>query len=163
MKDHTTPLIRHLGSIDTQDRRDDSRFICNMDQCHRDASIRVGITLCERHLQKAWAAYQVIQGAEVPEMQEDPERDVRSLDARGTVYMIRVGDLIKIGWTSSPKQRMKELKPDAILHYKAGTRRDEYKLHALCIDHLVKGREWFASSPWMIQFVKDIQAGKLVA
>lgn len=161
MKDHTIYGIRRPSPIEKIGHKNESRYLCNMDHCEAAASDRVGIALCERHIEKAWAAYQVLQGADVPEMQPDPERDVKSLDALGTVYIIRVGDLIKIGWTSSPKTRMRELKPDAILHYFPGTRRDEFRLHGQCIDHLVKGREWFASSDGMLAFVKSIRSGKV--
>lgn len=140
-----------------------SRTICNIDHCESKTSERVGIALCERHIEKAWAAYQVLQGANVPARLPDAERDVRSLDARGTVYVVRVKDMIKIGWTSNPASRMSHLKADAILHFKPGTRRDEYKLQGRCMDHLVKGREWFDTSPAMIAFVKDLRLGKIAA
>jgi hypothetical protein len=163
MKDHTSPGTMRNSILRRPDESDRTRNLCNMDHCDRETSDRVGIALCERHIEKAWAAYQVLMGADVPERMPDAVRDVKSLDARGTVYVIRVQDMIKIGWTSNPKTRMKDLKADAILHYQAGTRRDEYKLQGQCMDHLVKGREWFDSSPAMIQFVKDLRLGKIAA
>jgi hypothetical protein len=163
MKDHTIPGIIRNSTITKPHGTPESRFICNMEQCQRDASNRVGIALCERHIEKAWAAYQVLMGANVPDKLPDPERDRKSLDAPGVVYVIRVQDMIKIGWTSDPKRRMQDLQPDAILHYQAGSRRDEYKLQGRCMDYLVKGREWFDTSPAMIQFVKDLRLGKIAA
>lgn len=164
MKDHTIIGIRHNSTIHKPlDGKDWSDRRCNMDQCDRKKSDRVGIALCERHIEKAWAAYQVLIGANVPDIKPDPKRDTKSLDARGTVYVIRVNDMIKIGWTSNPERRMRDLQADAILHYQAGTRRDEYKLQGRCMDHLVKGREWFDTSPAMIQFVKDLRLGKIAA
>jgi len=144
-------------------RKEDWRYVCNMAQCERDASDRVGIALCDRHLQKAWAAYQIITGVQAPPEELDPERDKTSLDARGTVYVIRVGELIKIGWTSQMNKRMSVLKADALLFSRAGTRRDEFRMHGQCVDHLAKGREWFDTSPAMMQYVKDLQAGKVAA
>lgn len=167
MKDLTTNgLPRHGKSnrgLPQPDRFERDRTICNIDYCERESSTRVGIALCERHIEKAWAAYQVLQGADVPEKQPDANRDVHSIDARGTVYVVRVKDMIKIGWTSNPASRMSHLHADAVLHFKAGTRRDEYKLQGMCMDHLVKGREWFDTSPAMIQFVKDLRLGKIAA
>ena len=163
MKDHTIYGTLRNSTLRKPHESDRASNLCNMEHCDRETSDRVGIALCERHIEKAWAAYQVLMGANVPEKQPDPERDVRSLDARGTVYVIRVGDMIKIGWTSSPSTRMRDLKPDAILHYQAGSRRDEYKLQGRCMDYLVKGREWFDTSPAMIQFVKDLRLGKIAA
>jgi hypothetical protein len=164
MKDHTRPGIRRASTLQLPAQPENGgRYICNMHQCEREASDRVGIALCERHIEKAWAAYQVLMGANVPPKQEDADRDVKSLDARGTVYVVRVQDMIKIGWTSDPKTRMQNLKADAILHYQPGTRRDEYRLQGQCMDHLIKGREWFDTSPAMIQFVKDLRLGKIAA
>ena len=164
MKDHTIPgIIRNSTIRKPAEHPHGGRYICNMEQCQRDASDRVGIALCERHIEKAWAAYQVLMGANVPDKLPDPERDRKSLDAPGVVYVIRVQDMIKIGWTSDPKRRMSDLQPDAILHYQAGSRRDEYKLQGRCMDYLVKGREWFDTSPAMIQFVKDLRLGKIAA
>lgn len=163
MKDHTSPGTMRNSTLRRPDESDRSQNLCNMDHCDRETSDRVGIALCERHIEKAWAAYQVLMGANVPEKLADPKRDVRSLDARGTVYVIRVGDMIKIGWTSRPQARLTELKADAVLHFSGGTRRDEYRLQGQCMDHLVKGREWFDTSPAMIQFVKDLRLGKIAA
>lgn len=163
MKDHTSYGTVRNSTLRKPGETDRGSDLCNMDHCESATSDRVGIALCERHIEKAWAAYQVLMGADVPERMPDPVRDVKSLDARGTVYVIRVQDMIKIGWTSNPKTRMQDLKADAILHYQAGTRRDEYKLQGQCMDHLVKGREWFDTSPAMIQFVKDLRLGKIAA
>lgn len=153
---------RNLSPEQMMMRRVDT---CNMDQCQVEANQEVGISLCTRHLQKAWAAYQIVSGLAQPPAPVEHEEypDVRSIDAIGVVYIVRVQDMIKIGWTSNPNDRMRALKPDAILAYKQGTRRDEYKLQGQCMDHLVKGREWFDTSPAMIQFVKEFQAGKIAA
>lgn len=167
MRDLTTNGLPRFGKsnrgLPQPDRFERDRSVCNIDYCERESSTRVGIALCERHIEKAWAAYQVLMGANVPEKQDDPERDVRSLEARGTVYVVRIQDMIKIGWTSNPASRMSHLKADAILHYQPGTRRDEYRLQGKCMDHLVKGREWFDTSPAMIGFVKDLRLGKIAA
>lgn len=148
-----------VRGVDYGANHHEEQIICCIPHCERRRADHVAIHLCERHIQKAWAAYQILNGANPPE-QEDPERDIHSLEARGTVYIVRIGDLFKIGWTSKPKQRMKQLQPDAILHYRAGTRRDEVKLQAQCVDHLAKGREWFHANDEMITMIKELQVGK---
>lgn len=158
MKD-LTPKFRH--GANTLDRGKDHSGewdLCSIPQCNRLRADNVGIQLCERHIEQAWAAHQIITGqATVPELNPDPNRDVYSLAAQGTVYFIRIGDLLKIGWTSKPLERMRSLKPDAILHFQPGSRRDEAKMHAKFIDHLVKGREWFEINADSMSMVKDIQ------
>lgn len=163
MQDHTRTGIRHPSSMRTQHLAISKMYLCNMDQCERAAADEVGIALCERHLQKAWAAYQIIQGRTPPAEGTDQERDVLSLDARGTVYVFRVQDMIKIGWTSNPNRRASQLKADAVLYFRAGTKRDERRLHELCADHLVKGKEWFDTSVWMARFVQELHQGKHAA
>lgn len=163
MKDHTIQGIRRPSTLESVGRREESRYLCNMDHCERETSELVGIALCDRHLQKAWAAYQILNGVQAPPAEADPERDVTSLDARGTVYVIRVGELIKIGWTSNPNKRWNELQADAVLHSTPGTRRDEYRMHGQCIDHLAKGREWFHANAAMTRYIKNLQAGKVAA
>lgn len=139
------------------------RSLCAIEHCKADAADGVGILLCQRHLQKAWAAYQITMGAKIPEAKPEPAVDTNSLSTPGVVYVIRVGDLIKIGWTRSFNQRMYQLKPDAMLHFQQGTRRDEYKLQAKFLDYLAKGREWFTCCPETVAMVEDLRLGKLAA
>ena len=150
MQDFTLRTRRGQKGLDRGENLTADQLLCCIPHC--------------RHLQKAWAAYQIVAGLAVaPEERIDPDRDTQSLKAKGTVYVIRVGELIKIGWTSQPKRRMRDLQPDAILAYKAGTRHDELRLHAKCIDHLAKGREWFHANDEMLKFVSDFQSGAIAA
>lgn len=137
--------------------------LCAIEHCKADAADGVGILLCQRHLQKAWAAYQITMGAEVPGMKPEPAVDTNALTTPGVVYVVRIGEFIKIGWTRNFKQRMSSLKPDAMLHFKQGTRKDEYKLQAQFLDYLAKGREWFECCDETIAMVENLRSGKLAA
>ena len=148
-----------VRGVDLSSEFSEDQNICCIPHCERERTSRVSIHLCEHHIEKAWAAYHVINEADMPEL-ENIERDMYSPNARGTLYVIRVGDLIKIGWTANPRERMYQLQPDAVLHYQQGTRQDEANLHAQCEKYLVKGREWYRDSPGMKQIIEDLQVGK---
>lgn len=48
---------------------------------------------------------------------------------QGTVYFMRFGTLIKIGWTSNLQNRVRALGPDKVLATQPGTMQDEQALH----------------------------------
>lgn len=147
-------LISHYGSKPLDVR-------CNMDHCDKQIPDGIGIFLCERHLQKAWAAYQIVMGADVPTPRENKKIDVYANDTDGIVYCIRVGDLIKIGWSRNIRKRLADLGSDAVFFTRRGTRVDEYKLQAHFLDHLAKGREWFKYNDDTLKLVDAARLGKI--
>ena len=48
----------------------------------------------------------------------------------GFVYFFLVGELVKIGYSTDPEQRLRQVKADRILGYFPGTMRDEKAIHA---------------------------------
>ena len=66
------------------------------------------------------------------------------LNSPGHVYYLRVGDLIKIGFTTDITRRMNEYPPNAaVLAAHPGTQRTERDMHRKFSAHLARGREWF--------------------
>lgn len=132
---------------------------CDLGHCERPVADEVGIRLCDRHLRKAWAAFEFL-AAKDPTMWPNAEppkrRDVTSVDAHGLVYFARVGELIKIGWTSNLQRRMSSLGADAVFHTQPGTKHDERALHAMFNHLLVKGKEWFRSDPELLNFISEL-------
>lgn len=62
----------------------------------------------------------------------------------GTIYYLRVGDLIKIGFTSYMEDRMRSYPPNAeLLAQHPGTRETERQMHHRFLHRVAKGREWF--------------------
>ena len=62
----------------------------------------------------------------------------------GVVYYLLVGKLIKIGWSSDLRQRLKSYPPDSkLLAVHPGTRETEKQMHQKFAHLLDKGREWF--------------------
>lgn len=70
-----------------------------------------------------------------------PRREVAT---DGTVYFLRTGGYIKIGWTSDIGKRMKAYPPDTVLlATMPGTRSDELREHKRFAHLRTHGREWY--------------------
>lgn len=133
--------------------------VCDMGHCERIVSDDIGMHLCDHHLRKAWVAFE-LRAAKDPSLWPNAEppkrRDVTSVEAHGVVYFARVGELIKIGWTSNPHKRMSSLQADALLFKRPGTKLDERALHAKFDHLLVKGKEWFRPDPELMAFIAEL-------
>ncbi len=70
-----------------------------------------------------------------------PPRVVKQ-PAAGWVYAIRFGDRVKVGYTTDPETRMRNLPHEQVLAMVHGTRADEKAWHDLLADFHVTG-EWF--------------------
>ncbi|WP_327582461.1 GIY-YIG nuclease family protein [Nonomuraea sp. NBC_00507] len=77
------------------------------------------------------------------------------------VYFIKRDGLIKIGWTTNIRSRMKALRPDEVLHVQPGTQKDEAALHR-AFRHLRVGtetggrrlREWFQPGDDLVAYIE---------
>lgn len=68
-------------------------------------------------------------------------------DQPGWVYYLRVGDRIKIGYSTAPARRLKAYPPDSeLLAIHPGTPDLERQLHKQFDHNLVSGREWFTEA-----------------
>ena len=72
----------------------------------------------------------------------------------GSVYYLRVGSYIKIGWASDLAKRMRSYPPDSILlAVEPGTRKDEQRRHKMFAVHRTHGREWYAMVPSLMHHI----------
>lgn len=77
----------------------------------------------------------------------------------GTIYYLRVGDLIKIGFTADIDQRMKHYPPNTeLLAQHPGTRQTERRMHHKFLHHRASGREWFTPSDDITQHIEEVKA-----
>lgn len=80
------------------------------------------------------------EAAEAKRKRESRDRET----APGIIYYLRVGTLVKIGYTANMDRRMKQYPPHAeLLAQHPGTMRVEREMHNKFATHLAKGREWF--------------------
>lgn len=94
------------------------------------------------------------------------ERQSRTEEARktahlanvtdGTIYFVRLGGLIKVGWTRRLRSRLKSYGASAelLLTYPA-SRDDETNLHRQLRPALAKGREWYEDGPIIGHFLTE--------
>ena len=78
---------------------------------------------------------------------------------RGYVYYIRIGDLIKIGYSENLSRRLGAYPPDAILlATEIGTRSLEAQRHREFAADLRRRNEWFAPSPALLAHIERVAA-----
>ncbi len=75
------------------------------------------------------------------------------------VYYLRVGALVKIGYTTNLAERLKRYPPDStLLAWRLqGTRDVEAEVHARLASSLAHGREWFHPSDEVRAEIADAQ------
>lgn len=77
----------------------------------------------------------------------------------GVVYYLRVGDLVKVGFTSNLVTRLRSYPPDSVLlAAEPGTRGLESQRHHELRHSLVRGQEWFSPSPEVTALVAAVVA-----
>jgi hypothetical protein len=125
----------------------------------RHAGIRddKGMTLCQPHriiLGNQFGPQKVVVVTNRP---EPAPRKPAPVD--GTIYYLRSGGHIKIGWTSNLEKRMKAYPPDTqLLAVQPGTRSDERALHRKFSWLLTHGREWFPLAPQITEHIDRVIA-----
>lgn len=122
-----------------------------------------GSPLCASHLEIAYSVWLTERDGKInpPVALVDPspapEPKQRPVD--GTVYYIRSGGYIKIGWTSDLAKRMRAYPPDTtLLAVEPGTRKDERRIHKRFAHLLTHGREWFPLAPQIIEHIERVKA-----
>jgi hypothetical protein len=87
-----------------------------------------------------------------------PAKPERKPTPHGTVYYVRSGGFIKIGWTSSLQGRMKAYPPDSVLlATEPGTRADETRRHRQFAAHRTHGREWYAMTADLMRHIDRVK------
>lgn len=79
------------------------------------------------------------------------------------VYYIEVDGLVKIGYTSNLKQRLRDYPPSSVLlGVEVGGRDIERRRHAQFARYLKMGREWHSRSEEILRHVNEINGEKVV-
>lgn len=131
------PTVRTV--VETKTRRRTQRTSERDDYEQRISELNQLITTLNSELSKARAPKQ------------------RSTATDGTVYYLRIGGYIKIGWTSDMGKRMKAYPPDTVLlATQPGTRSDEAAEHKRFAHLRTHGREWYPLAPQLTQHIDRI-------
>ena len=88
------------------------------------------------------------------EFLQGPKPAKKKAPIDGTVYILRCGGFIKIGWTSDMTSRMRSSQPvSVLLATMPGTRKDENRLHRRFSHLRTHGREWYPIASQITEYV----------
>jgi hypothetical protein len=84
------------------------------------------------------------------------DREVNNDGAEGHIYFVRQNGLVKVGWSSKLRNRLKQYgaNVEILCHFPA-TRADETNLHRQLRPYLARGREWYEDC----RLIHDVVAG----
>lgn len=153
--------------------------ICGFEDCKFNGGF-LSLPLCEDH---AWLAYEALrretvesEAREISRLQwiawdeedrlkkEEQDRanserwkNQTSIEA-GFIYYLRVGDLIKIGYTRSIPDRLKAYPPHStLLATHPGTLKVERQMHHKFLHQLKQGREWFEPAEDLLAHIESVK------
>ena len=145
-----------LGIPVREEHPDPTSGVCAQPGCAAEADQAAPVELCSRHLRLAFA---FVLEAERPDLADKADAQpywAPEARATGWVYFIRLGDLVKIGYSRNPTQRFYALQPSEVLHLEPGTMADERRCH-VAFDHLRVEGELFRPDPDLLAFIADLQ------
>ncbi len=147
----------YIGSHDPHQSMDDSTWsACLALSCRDVADQAAPLALCAKHLRLAFA---YVLELERPDLADNADRLpywAPTATPTGWVYFIRVGDLVKIGYSRSLQQRFYARQPSDVLHLEPGTMTDERRCH-IAFAHLRVEGELFRPDPDLLTFIGDLQ------
>lgn len=130
--------------------------ICVFPRCSDAETQHTGLPICDRHIAKVYRLATMLindampQAAIVNEVVRMPK-----MDTAGAIYFIRLGSLVKIGFTTNLAQRLKHLPHEEVLAVRTGSMRDEKALHAQ-FAHLRQHGEWFRQGPDLLHHIESL-------
>lgn len=140
--------------------------ICATGNCNLPSLPKIEAPLCAQHAKKAWIEIGQHYGLDLIEGEllcVDPRHArQRALHAAhyskdapdGLVYIIRMGNRIKIGFTRNLTQRMRDVPNEEILAVFPGSMADEGALHKRFDEFRTVG-EWFTADPSIIAYAEE--------
>lgn len=137
---------------------------CCWPACEREIGV-INAPLCKPHLIKVYVTTQETylwmmepgEGTPAQELKPPPSRRYARVPEQGDVYFVRLGGLVKIGFTTNMTNRMKAVPHEAILGTVPGTMEDERRYHAE-FAHLRVTGEWFRAESDLLTFIAAVTA-----
>lgn len=132
--------------------------MCVIPDCDHALEADAVIPICLHHAKVAFAYYSAHLDDDLELAVHEAKPKLPFREQVGRVYFVRIGDVIKIGWSSNLPKRFKALQGDALLYSHPGTMQDERATHALFSHLLIRGHEWFRSAPELLDFIADLRS-----
>lgn len=146
---------------------------CSEQKCGGRAVDGSPVPLCPKHLRQTFefaqgvvsrhwvesfaVAAARIEAAVRPPPRVEPMLAAPTKDVPSWVYFVRIGDLIKIGYSTYPAARFKSLKVDEVLAVIPGSIKDEKRCHT-AFQHLRVHGEYFQPGADLLAFIADVAA-----
>ena len=129
---------------------------CAFYDCDRIPAADLGFPLCPKHCRIVYLNIKDLLENATPEPTNHSNGRARPLASKriGTVYFARIGDLIKIGYTTRLTQRMKDLRAEVLVTM-PGTMGTEKALHAK-FGPLWERGELFRPEPELMDYIASI-------
>lgn len=146
---------------------------CVYSDCRERASYHQ-MPICREHAAQAWKAFEDIEPESYKRLVRGETREIaseaRALKAKvdetkrlavhrpGTIYFVRIGDRIKIGFTTDLYRRMCQYPPNSeLLAIHPGTPGLERQTHKQFAHHLADGREWFRPNRELADHIEKVR------
>jgi hypothetical protein len=134
---------------------------CCFPQCQAAPSVTLDVPMCERHAIRVYRAV----AAHIALADVDPSAlafdggtpDLERSTRLGSVYFVRLGDRVKIGFSAHLRKRMEVIPHEEFLGRIPGTMRDEKNLHRR-FAHLRTTGEWFKADDELLTFIENATA-----
>lgn len=123
---------------------------CVWPGCGDDAFI--DFPLCANHVYEVHQ--RVVSAAAKPKVRSAPVSPNRRSEAKGLVYFMRFGAMVKIGFTTNLADRVRALRPEEVLGVMDGDMAAEKRLHHEFGKHWLRG-ELFSLTPEIAEFIKE--------
>jgi hypothetical protein len=119
------------------------------------------VPLCTRHAEETRAEVEAYWGQvrrfNPPPPPPVPEAAPPPAPSTGTIYYVKSGGHIKIGWASDLAARLRAYPPGSeLLASHPGTRADERRLHTRFAVHRSHGREWYPLAPVVLAHIDRV-------
>lgn len=118
---------------------------------------RENVFLCQDHALLAWATVERMNAAgQIRKNPPEPKQEPKT-GYEGSVYYLRIGDRVKIGFTSNIFHRLTSYPPNMeILLIRHGSKDLEHREHIRFSEHRTDGREWFTANERVLQMISEI-------
>lgn len=142
-----------------------ARGLCAHGSCSEAALAECPVPLCGKHLREVYQFAQdlIADGWDtaVRDYVSDlhskfsPPRKVLKHPRPGHVYFIRLGNMVKVGFSEVPMRRLKALPHEEVIGVVLGSRDDEHAWHVMLAEYRAVG-EWFRAEPEVLEAIRRV-------
>ncbi len=153
---------------------DDPAVECGFPDCEKRSTVEWDLPLCDRHILTVYRKVAERMGMLIAGRTRDPDwvedgpipesyyqprpinyRPIYPAHPLGSVYYVRLGNMVKIGFTTDMTTRMQTIPHEEILHVRPGTMHDERVEHRRWA-HLRRTGEWFLAETELLDHIASL-------